>query len=119
MRPEENDIASLWDMQRAALDVTEFVIGGTFKDFSENRQLRLAVERSIEIIGEAASRLSSSFREAHSDLPIRSIIGQRNVIVHGYDVVDPELVWKTAVEDVPVLLRQLEELLGGPKNQGA
>jgi uncharacterized protein with HEPN domain len=108
---EENDPVHLWDMQRAALDIARFVAGRTFEDFVEDRQLRLAVERSIEIIGEAASRLSGSFREAHADIPIRAMISQRNVIIHGYDVVDPELVWKTVEEDLPLLLTQLKQVL--------
>lgn len=52
MQPEENDTASLWDMRRAALDVSEFVAGRTFQDFIENRQLRLAVEAALRA-GEA------------------------------------------------------------------
>ncbi len=62
-------------------------------------------------MGEAARRLSSSCQEAHPDIPWREIIGQRNILAHEYGQIDHELLYKTAIEDIPPLIAQLEELL--------
>lgn len=70
-----------------------------------------AIERGIELMGEAARRLSSSCQEAHPDIPWREIIGQRNILAHEYGQIDHELLYKTAIEDIPPLIAQLEELL--------
>jgi uncharacterized protein with HEPN domain len=62
------------------------------------------VIRCIEIIGEAASRLSKEFRKAHPDVPWQYMIGMRNRIIHGYFDIDPDLVWKTASQELPALV---------------
>lgn len=69
-----------------------------------------AVLKNVEIIGEASYMLSSEFKEAHSEIPWKDIIKMRHVLVHGYAVVLPELLWQTALEDVPKLKKQIEEL---------
>ena len=62
MQPESKDARFLWDMLDAARAVKEFVAGGSFEDYTADRKLRGAVERHIEIIGEAAGRVSRAFR---------------------------------------------------------
>ncbi len=65
MQPEERDAAYLWDMREAAKEVSSFVTGRRFIDFQKDNMLRRAVEREIEVIGEAARKVSSTFRDAH------------------------------------------------------
>jgi len=70
-----------------------------------------AIERSIEIIGEAARRVSPEFAAAHPEIPWRQIIGQRNILAHEYGQISHELLFKTATTDVPALIVTIEKLL--------
>jgi len=65
----------------------------------------------LEIIGEAARRLSDEFRAAHPGIPWRKVIGLRNVLAHRYDEVDDVEVWRLAREEIPPLVQQLEAVL--------
>jgi len=111
MRPEEKDAAFLWDMLDAASAIREFAAGRTLPEFLDDRLLRSAVERQLEIIGEAAGKVSPSFREAHPDLPWRQIIAQRNVLIHEYGEIDPELIWKVVTENLPPIIEQISQWL--------
>ncbi len=91
----EKDKQWIRDMIQAGDLVLAFAKGGK-RRFLTTAMVRSAIERQFEIMGEAASRVSPSVREAHPEIPWRTIIGFRNVLIHGYDGVDPERVW-TAV----------------------
>jgi uncharacterized protein with HEPN domain len=80
MRPERGDLAFLWDMLDAARAIQEFVAGKKLEEYARDRMMRGAVERHIEIIGEAARNLSESLRGEHPEIPWRTIIAQRNVL---------------------------------------
>ena len=73
--------------------------------------LRGAVERNIEIIGEAANHISEAFREAHSEIPWKSIIGQRHLLIHEYGEIKHERVWVVATKRIPELIALLEPLV--------
>ena len=66
---------------------------------------------SLEIIGEAASRVSTSFRNAHPEIPWRQIIGQRNILIHEYGEIKQERIWKTVRENVPQLIELLKQFV--------
>jgi uncharacterized protein with HEPN domain len=70
-----------------------------------------ATERCIEIIGEAARRVSKAAQQLHVDIPWSDFIGQRNILAHEYGQIDYELLYKTATEDIPQLIAALELLL--------
>jgi uncharacterized protein with HEPN domain len=70
-----------------------------------------AVVRSIEIIGEAARRVSAEFQEQHPEIPWPAIIGMRNRLIHEYDTVDLGIVWEVAQEDIPELIALVEPLI--------
>lgn len=74
--------------------------------------LAAALERFIEIIGEAASRVSEAERERHPEIPWRGIIGMRNRLVHGYAAVDHEVIWDVATGDLPGLVTALQTATG-------
>lgn len=114
MQPEDRDAAHLWDMQRAAQEVLEFLREVPYEQFSSDRLVRYAVERQLITLGEAAKRLSATFREAHPEVPWLSIIGQRNVLAHEYGEILVERVWRTARENVPELVRRLDAFLSDP-----
>src|SRR3990172_1467843 len=111
MLPEERNAAYLWDMIEAAKEVSDMISGLTMLEFLDNKVLLRAAERNIEIIGEAASRISESFRETHPQIPWRQIIGQRNIIVHEYGKIDYEMLYQTAINDIPELISSIEPLL--------
>jgi uncharacterized protein with HEPN domain len=110
MQPDRDPV-HLWDMLNAARGVVTSLRGLTFDQYSADENLRLATERRIEIIGEAARRISSSFKEAHREIPWRLIVDQRNVLVHAYDEVADERIWRLSVNDIPQLIEQLAALL--------
>jgi len=70
-----------------------------------------AVERMLEVMGEAASKVSAGSREELSDLPWREMIGMRNRLIHGYASVDHHIVWNVITLDLPALLHRLREIL--------
>ena len=77
--------------------------------------LRGAVERHLEIIGEAARNLSAGIREAHPDIPWCPIIAQRNVLAHEYGEVRHDRIWAVASERIPELIRSLEAIASTDK----
>ena len=108
MQPEQRDAGYLWDMLDAARTVEQMSSNQDFTQYSNDRRTQLAVERSLEIIGEAASKVSTSFRNAHPEIPWRQIIGQRNVLIHEYGEIKQERIWKVVRENVPQLIELLK-----------
>jgi len=102
----------LLDARRACLDIETFISGISLEAFSENYPLRLQIERLLEIVGEALGRAED--HDAHLDRRIpelRSAIGMRNRVIHGYDGIDHELIWLTATLRVPELRARLDSIL--------
>jgi uncharacterized protein with HEPN domain len=88
------------------------VIRGRTRDAFETDEIRqLALLHLIQVLGETASRTTAAFRDAHPELPWAQMTGMRNRIVHGYDDVDPDIVWRVATEDVEPVLAALERIL--------
>jgi uncharacterized protein with HEPN domain len=113
MLAEARDTALVWDAVEAARAIREFTSGIDKSAYLSDRMRQLAVERAVEIIGEAARLLSQSIKDQHPAIPWRQMIAQRNVLAHDYGAVDPERMWLLAFRDIPVLLVQLEEVLAG------
>jgi uncharacterized protein with HEPN domain len=103
-------------MLQHAHGVSLSVEGRSFEDFVRDENLRLAVERRIEIIGEAARRISGAFRDAHPEIPWRKIIAQRNVLAHEYGEIEDEIVWEVATVSVPELICLLHPLVPSPQD---
>ena len=93
-----------------AEEVSALVANRTCADLDTNREFRRALEPCVELIGEAATRLPEDWRASHPEIPWRQIIALRNVLIHGYDVVVPEVLWDVATGDVPRLRRTLSVL---------
>ena len=111
MRPEDRDAAYLWDMLDAATAVSDFVSGVRAADYLRDRKLQLAVERAIEIIGEAARRVSEPVKSAHPEIPWQQMVAQRNVLAHEYGEIKHERIWLVATTHIPELVRLLKPLL--------
>jgi len=111
MLPEERDAAYLWDMLSAAREVVDMLKDFSGDRFQSERIVMRATERCIEIIGEAARRVSATTRQLRTEIPWSDLIGQRNILAHEYGQIDHELLYKTATEDVPELIVLLERCL--------
>jgi uncharacterized protein with HEPN domain len=111
MRPKNRDLAYLWDIREAGREIASFVKEMKFVDFERNKLVRYAVERQLLVIGEAANRVSTEFRNQHPDVPWRAMIAQRNVLAHEYGEILVARIWLAATESVPALLKALETLL--------
>lgn len=108
MRPSTDDPAFLWDMLDAALAVASFIESRTYRDYLQDRMLRGAVERHLEILGEAAGRISQPFQKDHPEIPWRQIIGLRNVLAHDYGEIKNDKIWFVATESIRPLIVALE-----------
>ncbi len=111
MQPEPKDAAYLHDILQSAEKVQRYVRDKTFGDFQQDELLRDGVERNLEIIGEAARKVSEVFKQNHPDIPWRKMIAQRNVLVHEYESISNEEIWEVATFHIPRLIRTLELLI--------
>ena len=103
----ESDFELVEDILDAARELEEIVRLGK-SDFDLNRISQRAAERLLEIIGEAAARLSQDFCARHPDLPLRQAKDTRNFITHQYDDVVYQIVWETIAINVPDLATRLQ-----------
>lgn len=107
----ERDPVYLLDIFMSAQLIRSYVEGVDLDDFLTNIQLQDSIIRRIEIVGEAAGRVSPQFRESHPEIPWGEMIGMRNRMIHGYDDIDLDIVWNTTQESIPILLELIEPLL--------
>ncbi|MFO0840127.1 MAG: DUF86 domain-containing protein [Phycisphaerae bacterium] len=105
------DDATLLDIARAAGLVLQFTADMNSDAFLQDVKTQSAAIHQLMVIGEAAKRLSTPFRESHSDVPWMLIAGMRDRLIHGYDAVDLVEVWRTVEKDVPDLLRRVRPWL--------
>jgi uncharacterized protein with HEPN domain len=106
-----NDTVYLRHMQDYARDALAMIEGRSRADVETDRTLRYALLHVTCIMGEAAGRVSVDTRSVWPQIPWRPIIGMRNRLIHGYDIVDMDVLWSTVVDDFPPLLASLEEVL--------
>jgi uncharacterized protein with HEPN domain len=113
MPPEEadRDLALLVDMLNAARECSGYTQQVDFAAFEQDRMRVRAVERMLEIIGEAARGLSDQLRQQFPQTPWRLIVGQRNFIAHVYDAVDDKRLWDVARNRLPPLIAELEAMV--------
>ncbi|MBP3254687.1 MAG: DUF86 domain-containing protein [Bacteroidales bacterium] len=112
MREPERDKGLLQDIVTYAGNVLKIMDNVTdVEDFKTNIMAYYSVMKNIEIIGEAAYKLTKEFRLQHNEIPWEQIIGMRHVLVHGYATVTPKKLYMTATEDIEPLKQQAESLL--------
>jgi len=114
MKPGDTDAANLHDMLEVALEACELVADIQAEAFQNDRARRRALERMLELIGKAARRVTIDFQATHPEIRWRRIIGQHNILAHGYGRIDPKLLYQTAREDMPSLIAALERTLPRP-----
>lgn len=111
MRPEDRDAGYLWDMLETARETRELMEGVTPGMLLSDTRTRRALERTLEVIGEAAGRVSEQTRGTYPEIPWVAIIGQRNIIAHRYGVIDYSRLFATATNDIPALIMNLERIV--------
>lgn len=105
------DLTYLTDVLQAARLVQTFVEDVTETAFFKDPLRQSAVVRQLEIIGEATKRLSETFKNSYPEVPWHNMAGMRDVLIHAYDHVDLEEVWKTVERDIPELVAMIEPLV--------
>ena len=105
------DDAYLLDMLLAARKVREFTHNVTWEQFKDDDLIQNAVMRQIQIIGEAARKVSAQYQQEHTEIPWNKIIGMRNRLVHEYFNIIPRRVWDVVEKDIPELIRLIEPLV--------
>lgn len=98
-------------MLLAARRIQKYARGYDFERFEEDDVVQDAIMRRIQIIGEAARKVSPEFKEAHPEIPWNDIIGMRHKLIHEYFQIIPEKVWEAVVSDIPALISQIEPLV--------
>jgi uncharacterized protein with HEPN domain len=94
-----------------AIESIEKYVGKGHDAFLKDELVQVWIVHHIQVIGEAAARLSSALRENHPEIPWADIISMRNVVVHQYFGIDLNQIWDTATLDVPALKLSIEKLL--------
>jgi uncharacterized protein with HEPN domain len=107
MSKHRDDIV-LKDIFNAAQLIAAFVDGFEKAAFIEDWKTRSAVLYQLTVVGEAVKRLSADFRLANTNVPWALMAGMRDHLIHAYDLVDWDEVWKTATQDVPGLLQEIK-----------
>ena len=111
------DDAYLLDMLLAARKVREFTQNITDEQFFADEIIQNAVMRQIQIIGEAARKVSTQYQEEHGEIPWREIIAMRHRLVHEYFRIIPERVWAVVEKDIPELVELIEPLVPPDKSE--
>jgi len=108
-RKDADYLANMLDAARKAFGKVQGIPRETF---TTDENLRITVVYLIQIIGEAAARVSAEVRQVHPEIPWRKIVGMRHRLVHDYLDVDEEVVWQVATRDLPPLISALEKIVG-------
>jgi len=103
----------LEDIRQACEEILVFTEGKTFQNYKQDRLLRSGVERKFEIIGEALNRLNKTAPDMANQISHnKRIISFRNILIHGYDVIEDAVIWDIVAKDLPLLNSQIVKLLG-------
>jgi len=97
------------DYAQKAVDMAR---GHSRQDLDTDEKLAFALTHLVDLIGEAASHVPPELRTEHPAVPWKQIIGTRHRLIHGYDVVDLDILWGTIRDDLPNLLETLNVILG-------
>ena len=106
----ENDLSYIIDIVDCIIDINEFTNSVEFYQFEKDKMRRLAVERQLEVIGQAANKISAETQKAMENIPWKNIIGLRNKLAHDYGEILAERIWKISKTSIQELLNKLENI---------
>jgi len=113
-----DDTVALRHMLDYSKTAQRLIAGRSCQDLDTDEMLQLALARAVEVVGEAAARVSSERKQTHPEIAWTQIISARNRLIHGYDAIDLNVLWHIVTLDLPSLIQQLEAILVGPsKNE--
>ena len=107
----KDDQVRLRHMLDASREARAFTASKARKNLDTDRMLTLALVKCIEIVGEAANRVSEDFRQQHTQIPWADIIGMRHRLIHGYYDINLDILWRTITTNLPALITTLEQLV--------
>ncbi len=108
---QHDDTAAVRHMRDHVAEAIDLSSDRQRNDLDDDRVFALALTKLVEIVGEAAARVSEELRNSHAEIPWKQIIGTRNRLIHGYDAVDYDILWRIVDRELPVLIGQVESVL--------
>ena len=105
------DKSYLWDINEACNDILKLIRDIKYNEFKNDKMRRIAVERQLLVVGEAANHLSKEIQNQNQHIPWANIIGLRNIIAHDYGEVLVDRIWLTAIKHIPELQNNVKILL--------
>jgi uncharacterized protein with HEPN domain len=107
----DRDRSRLEHIRAAAREAMDLIQGKERTDLDRERLLNLALVRLLEIVGEAAARLSPELRDRHPEVPWPLVVGLRNRLIHGYDTVNFDILWVILTQDLAPLVAAVDAIL--------
>lgn len=111
MAEEKRDSLRIRHILEAAEHIADFTRGISEEEFMNDYEKQSAVVKQLEIIGEAASKLSTEFTKEHQEIDWSKVVGMRHKMIHDYFDIDVDIVWTTVTSDVPLLKEAIEKLI--------
>ena len=119
MTGEIDALARVQHMLDYAREAADMAQGRVRADLDTDRMFNLALVRLVEVVGEAASHVEGDFRALHPQVPWRDIVATRNRLIHEYDQVDMNRIWRIVQDDIPPLIAQLESIIAAGRGGAA
>ena len=107
----KDDLVRLRHMLDSAMEANELIQGKSRADLDTNRVVSLALVRLLEIVGEAGNRVTTATRLQYPNIPWSQIVSLRHRLIHGYDTINLDILWKILTEDLPALITQLQRII--------
>ncbi len=107
----KDDIVRMRHILDAAREALSFISGKARVDLNTNRMLVLSLVKEIEIIGEAAGKISEETKNKYKAIPWLDMIDMRNHLIHVYFEIDLDILWDTVVKDIPPLVKELDKIV--------
>src|SRR3989338_7348733 len=109
---QKDDLVYAGHMLDKACEAVDLVKGKDRADYNSEAAIRYALAHLLQVIGEAARRISQDFCKSHPEIPWKAIVGMRHKVVHDYMSVDEDVVWDTVQQELPPLIEKLTKIAG-------
>jgi uncharacterized protein with HEPN domain len=106
-----DDTVALLHMRDNATEAISIAKGHSRNDLDTNRLLALSLIRLVEVIGEAAGRVSTKIKDVYPQIPWKEIVGTRNRLIHGYDEIDYDVLWRIVSVELTPLVEKIQEII--------